>query len=68
MSPKNVVNQNESWATSYSHGEFLRDGYDQRMIVDPDELRLLFQGANDQEYRRSYGQIPWKLGILKVVK
>lgn len=67
VSTLNVVNQNESWATSYSHGEFLRLGYDQNLTIDPDNLQLLFQGANDHEYRRSYGQIPWKLGILTPV-
>lgn len=68
VSPQNVVNQDDSWATSYSHGEFIRKGYDQRLEVEGKSLRLLFQGANDQEYRdRNYGQIPWRLGILERV-
>jgi len=66
VSPANVVNQAESWATSYSHGEFLRAGFDQNLEIDPHHLRLLFQGANDQEYQiGNYGQIPWRLGLLK---
>lgn len=65
VSPINVVNQKESWATSYSHGEFIRIGCDQRLTIDPKNLKLLFQGANDDEYRkRKYGQIPWRLGLL----
>ncbi len=65
VSPANVVNQQESWATSYSHGEFIRSGYDQQLEIDPDNLQLLFQGASDDEYRRrSYGQVPWRLGLL----
>ena len=65
VGPTNVVDQEHSWATSYSHGEFIRAGYNQKMLVNPKELRLLFQGVNDQQYRnRSYGQIPWRLGIL----
>ena len=65
VSPVNVVNQHESWATSYSHGEFIRAGYDQTMTINAKNLRLLFQGASDDEYReRPYGQIPWRLGIL----
>lgn len=64
-SPANVNRQEISWATSYSHGELLRNGVDQRMEVDPANLRLVFQGANDAEYtRENYGDIPWKLGIL----
>jgi hypothetical protein len=68
VSPLNVVNQSESWATSYSHGEFLRDGRDQRLEIDPDNTQLLFQGASDQEYRQSYGNIPWRLGLLEMQK
>lgn len=65
VSPINVVNQGQSWATSYSHGEFIRTGYDQHLTIDVNNLQLLFQGANDDEYRkRSYGQIPWRLGLL----
>jgi len=65
VSPVNVVNQSASWATSYSHGEFIRLGHDQRLEVDPENLQLLFQGANDDEVRnQQYGQIPWRLGLL----
>lgn len=68
VSPVNVVNQSDSWATSYSHGEFLRAGADERLEIAPGRLRLLFQGANDREYTRgSYGDITWRLGILESV-
>lgn len=68
VSPKNVANQSESWATSYSHGEFIRVGFNQRLEIDMKGLQILFQGANDKEYRnRSYGQIPWRLGLLKLI-
>lgn len=68
VSPVNVVNQASSWATSYSHGEFIRAGYDQNLEIEPDSLQLLFQGANDEEYQRgNYGQIPWRLGLLNLV-
>ncbi len=62
----NVVNQSESWATSYSHGEFIRLGNDQKLQVDAERMQLLFQGANDDEYQRAYGEIPWRLGLLKI--
>ena len=66
VSPGNVVNQDKSWATSYSHGEFIRAGFNQALEIDPDNLQLLFQGANDEEYQRgNYGQIPWRLGMLR---
>ena len=66
VSTANVVNQPESWATSYSHGEFIRDGVDQRLIVDPSATRILFQGVDDAGYRvGNYRQIPWRLGLLE---
>lgn len=65
VSPLNVVNQDQSWATSYSHGEFLRTGFDERLEIDPAHAQLLFQGADDKEYRQNYGNIPWRLGILE---
>ena len=64
---ENVINQNESWTTNYSHGEAIRAGYNQRMELDPQAMRLVFQGANDEEYKNSYGLIPWRLGILERV-
>lgn len=68
VSPMSVTNQNESWATSYSHGEFLRTGNNQSLEIDPQSMQLLFQGANDKDYQKNnYGQIPWRLGILKHV-
>lgn len=65
VSPLNVTNQEDSWATSYSHGELIRSGYDQKLEVDASNIRVLFQGADDAEYNRGgYGDIPWRLGIL----
>ncbi|HBE67893.1 MAG TPA: glycoside hydrolase [Planctomycetaceae bacterium] len=68
VSVTNVVNQNQSWATSYSHGEILRSGYDQRMQIEPESLQILFQGASDPEYQQGgYGDITWRLGLLHQV-
>jgi hypothetical protein len=53
------------WTDSISHGELLRAGVDQRLEVDPLNLRFLFQGVSDQARSgKAYGQIPWRLGLL----
>lgn len=66
-SPRNVGNQSQSWTGSYSHGELIRLGYDQRLEIDPMHLEFLFQGASDNEYQNNpYGLIPWRLGVLKM--
>lgn len=63
---KNNVQQEKPWTASISHCELLRSGVDETMEVDPANLRVLFQGASEEEYRRTgYGGIPWRLGILE---
>lgn len=45
----------------------IRTGLDERMEVDPEKLRFVFQGASDREYGgQGYGGIPWRLGILEL--
>jgi hypothetical protein len=62
----NVKHPAERWTNVISHGELLRAGYDEKLIVDPGNLRLLFQGVTDSARAgKLYGQIPWRLGILK---
>jgi hypothetical protein len=64
--PGNVSFPNEPWTDSFSHGELLRDGHDETLTVDPSRLAFLFQGvsARDREGKK-YGEIPWKLGLLR---
>src|SRR4051812_31617187 len=57
------------WTESISHGELLRSGYDQRLEVDPTNLRFLFQGVLEKDRAgKPYGQIPWRLGMLEQTK
>ena len=61
----NVTEPAEMWTDSISHGELFRAGNDQTMPVEPQELKMLFQGVSDQDRRgKPYGEIPWRLGIL----
>lgn len=65
-SMRNVKQTGDRWTDAVSHGELLRAGCDERLEVDPAQLRFLFQGVLDRNRRgRKYGAIPWKLGILK---
>jgi len=64
--PINVRDSGPHWTDSFSHGELLRDGFDQNLEVDPVNLRFLFQGVTDEAKRgKAYGDIPWRLGILE---
>lgn len=65
----NVQFKGSAWTESVSHAEFLRSGVDQTLEIDPDDLKLVYQGADREGYRGNrYGQIPWKLAILRMVK
>ena len=56
------------WTDSFSHGELLRAGYDEKMEVDLDNLKFLFQGVSDaRRAGKKYGDIPWELGLLEEV-
>lgn len=68
-SMKNVEQPSGRWTDSISHGELIRAGYDERMEVDPSNLRFVFQGVLDKDRQgKSYGEIPWRLGILESLK
>jgi hypothetical protein len=53
-----------TWTDDISHGEMLRDGYDQTLEIDPSNLQYLYQGVDPNNTASSYSQIPWQLGIL----
>jgi hypothetical protein len=58
----------EPWTDNVSHGELVRDGYDQTLTVDPDKLRFVFQGMWDKDKSgKAYGQFSWRIGMLTPV-
>ena len=64
--PANTRDTGQHWTDSFSHGELIRDGYDEKLEVNPAGLRFLFQGVTDQARKgKIYGEIPWRLGILE---
>jgi len=57
----------DPWTQSVSHGELLRTGTDERLEVDPEDVRLVFQGVSDADRKgKKYGDIPWRLGLLEL--
>jgi hypothetical protein len=56
----------QPWTKDISHGELLRDGYDQTMTVDPKNLRLLFQGQRPSTEKVDYLRLPYRLGLLEL--
>jgi hypothetical protein len=68
-SPSNVRDAAEHWTDSFSHGELLRAGHDEKLEVDPARLEFLYQGVTDADMAgKAYGEIPWNLGLLVPAK
>jgi endo-1,4-beta-xylanase len=53
-----------AWTNDISHGEMVRDGYDQTLEIDPANLQFLYQGADPSLANVEYSQIPYRLGLL----
>jgi len=65
-SMKNVNQTDVHWTDNISHGELIREGYDEKLVVNPEKLRCVFQGVLDQDREgKPYGAIPWRLGLLE---
>jgi hypothetical protein len=63
---RNVDQSADHWTDAISHGELLRAGNDERMEIDASRLQFLFQGVLDRDRQgKPYGQIPWRLGLLR---
>ncbi len=59
----------ETWTDNVSHGELVRDGIDQQLIIDPQRLQFVFQGMLDKHKGgRQYGQFQWRIGLLTPVE
>lgn len=52
------------WTDEVSHGELIREGFDERLLVSPQNWRLLMQGLPESEHKGEYTQLPWRLGII----
>ncbi len=65
----NVEQRSGRWTDAISHGELLRTGCDERLEVNKESLQFLFQGVLDKDrVGKTYGQIPWKLGLLNPIR
>jgi endo-1,4-beta-xylanase len=65
---RNVTFDGEPWTRDISHGELLRAGYDETMLIDPSSFTYLFQGYPPGHDPADYAAIPWSLGLLESKK
>ena len=64
--PANVDFAGEAWTANISHGEMLRDGFDQTLTIDPNNLQYLYQGVPPGFAGVDYNSLPWNLGLLSL--
>ena len=66
---RNVSFDGTPWTHDISHGEAIRAGYDETLVLDPCHLRYVFQGADpNANTGGDYNKIPWQLGVLTQVE
>ena len=54
-----------AWTVDFSHGEMIRDGYDETLTIDPDNLQFLYQGLEVNHRSGDYSQLPWQLALVR---
>jgi endo-1,4-beta-xylanase len=57
-------NVTKPWSDDISHGELIRAGHDETMVIDGMKLRYLYQAFTPGANTSDYNAIPWQLGLL----
>ncbi|HZL20319.1 MAG TPA: non-reducing end alpha-L-arabinofuranosidase family hydrolase [Polyangia bacterium] len=52
------------WTQDISHGEMIRAGIDQTLVIDTCHLQFLYQGLDPTMLSLPYNSLPWRLGLL----
>jgi len=65
---RNISFDGVPWTIDASHGELVRDGYDETLTLDACDLQFLIQGFDPGADTKEYNKIPWRLGLLTLEK
>ena len=59
----NTTYEGGRWTKDVSHGEVVRDSYDETMTIDNCNMRFLYAGKDPLSSAKTE-PYPWKLGLL----
>ena len=55
----------QRWTDNVSHGELVREGIDETLTLDPDNIKFVFQGMlEEHKAGKGYGNYSWRIGML----
>ncbi|MBL0158383.1 MAG: hypothetical protein IPP47_14960 [Bryobacterales bacterium] len=53
-----------AWTSEISHGELIREGNDERLVINPAQIRFLIQGLPAGAHAGAYAELTWRLGLI----
>lgn len=53
-----------AWSDDISHGDIVREGYDETRTIDPCNLQMIYQGQLRNNGVTDYSKLPYQMGLI----
>lgn len=61
-------NVSNGWSDDISHGDIVREGYDETRTIDPCNLQMIYQGQMRNNGVTDYSKLPYQMGLITLQK